>query len=282
MHIAVIGHFLRKYQYFPKEIMNENEIMIRPWRLGDTQGVCEVMREGVMDNVWPYYMLMVKKKLTFFIVLVAASFVHWCWADSIMFTLIALFGIYLTLYFMLLLLGQFYYYYSCTDLCDISKSFFSSELSNFWVAEICEKLRPGDETEANGTIDSGDTTKTNNIIVGIIAVVPKTPDFCYNSNMAVAHEGPGQGKVAWLRRLAVLHHYRGLGVAKKLVEETISFCHHKDFDRIDLITTEGQVASQKLWKKMGFQCVDFKAYRYFKFVKIWTYEFSLDLHVKKD
>ncbi|ESP01243.1 hypothetical protein LOTGIDRAFT_86670, partial [Lottia gigantea] len=60
-------------------------------------------------------------------------------------------------------------------------------------------------------------------------------------------------KVAWLRRMAVLRQFRGLGIAKSLIKEAIVFSRTHKYSSIELITTEVHKSARNLYERMGFQ-----------------------------
>ena len=217
---------------------------IRPWRDGDQEQCMSVLREASWSNVWPSFLLTIKKRwFTQITVMIAAPTYLYTYSVSV-FLLTILLVIFTTL--LAQILGNLYYIFvHLKDMKEVQKEYFSNPDCCFWVAEIkAEDVPP--------------------LIVGTIAIVRK--------------RSSSDTKVAWLRRMAVLNQFRGMGIAHVLVAKAIQFSKKRNYDKITLITTEVHKAARSLYIRMGFQCRDFRPFSYVGgWIKIWTYEMEFDL-----
>ena len=229
---------------------------IRPWSPADTPTVRKIMKSGIIDNIQPAFVTYCCKStfiaLTFASSILISAIIQgspmpnaklFFWS-----TAVAL-AIFVLTYSLLMVAGLLYFHLFCRDLDDIGAEYMKAGRSHFWVAEL------------------------DQAIVGIVALVDTAAKRCDNSNMTKFHDR----RVAWLRRLAVVKDYRRCGVAQALVDECVKYCHRNDFDSIQLITTEMQEASMRLFKRLNFTLLSFKPYQYAKVVTVWTYEFIYNL-----
>ena len=215
---------------------------VRPWRKGDTEQCIRVLREASWSNVWPSFMLTIKKKwfsqITVFIAVGCYVLSH----SLVLFLFSILVVVFLTL--LIQIFGNmFYIYYHLRDMYNVEKEYFENKDSCFMVAEVeFDEIPP--------------------VIVGTVAIVRR----------------PSDNKTAWLRRMAVLNQFRGYGIGQLLVGKAIQFSNWRNYKKIMLITTEVHKAARTLYTKMGFRCTNYKPYSYVGgWVKIWTYEMEYDL-----
>ena len=217
---------------------------VRPWRRGDSEQCMRVLKEASWSNVWPSFMLTIKKKwFSQITVFIAVG----CYLITNNLALL-LFSILLVVFLTLLMqiFGNVYYiYFHLRDMNNVEKEYFGDKDSCFFVAEVeFEEIAP--------------------MIVGTIAIVRR----------------PSDHKTAWLRRMAVLNQFRGYGIGQLLVGKAIQFSSQRNYEKIMLITTEVHKAARALYTKMGFECMHYKPYSYIGgWIKIWTYEMEFDLTV---
>ncbi|UCD01876.1 MAG: bifunctional helix-turn-helix transcriptional regulator/GNAT family N-acetyltransferase [Promethearchaeota archaeon] len=68
-------------------------------------------------------------------------------------------------------------------------------------------------------------------------------------------------KVAQLRWLLVEPHERNKGIGKKLLQEALSFCRNRGYNKIILGTFSDLLIARRLYSKNGFQLIEFKSHR---------------------
>jgi len=217
-------------------------VSVRTWEEKDGENVRAVLKEAAYSHVWPGFMLTLNrqwfKMLTMAVTVVVVSYTK---------SAGVYFGTVLTIVAMAhlahLVTAIFYIYGPpLKEMLKVTDVYINNEDCNFWVAE-----------------DSN-----NHQIVGTIAIVKK--------------ECPGDSKVAWLRRMAVLKSHRGSGIGKQLVKTAVEFCRNRGYEKVELITTEVHESARNLYLKEGFVCKGFKPYLYLNgWVKIWTYEFEYEI-----
>lgn len=227
-------------------------VIVRPWCPKDEMGVWKVLKDGSFSNVRVSFCLVLKKRVTSVVVVGVGSLAlgySGCFAAALLTVVVTLCGLYTVMWLITLM---YLYGPPLWDMKNVAKSYFSDEDSGFWVAELEGR------------------------VVGTIAIVKRQRGKC-------AREKPlgniaNDEKVAWLRRMAVLRDCRGRGVAKSLVEMAVQFCESREYDKVELITTEVHQAARKLYEKCGFTCTAYLPHKYWKgLVRIWTYEYELPL-----
>lgn len=205
--------------------------------------VWNVLRDASFSQIWPAYSISLRKKWLQCLVILLALGVRYTQRSLIL----AILTIPLLLLIILLLqcAAALYYFYGppLWDIRHVFRIYCSHPDCQFWVAELTGAPHTSCRTE----------------FVGTVAIVRKNVE-----------DGK---KVAWLRRMAVLGTHQRNGIAENLIATVVKFCKERDYDRIELITTEIQHAARKLYTKLGFTCVAYKPYKYmFGLVRIWTYE----------
>lgn len=234
----------------------ESVVVVRPFKSGDEDGVWNILKEGSYSNINASFGVFLKK--TPFLG-IGLSLLVVGYAVGVSFpTLLFLACLGLLAVYLLTIASALIYLYgsSLSDIKDIQKYYFQSPDHHFWVAEY--------EGQIAGTI----------AIVRKLSHLQGSPDAKQNANSPDYKSV----KVAWLRRMAVGKNFRRLGIAKKLVNETIPFCKDKEYSSIFLITTEVHHAARALYSKLGFQLLGRKPYRYMKeMVTVMTYEFEMTL-----
>ncbi len=69
---------------------------------------------------------------------------------------------------------------------------------------------------------------------------------------AIAHRGEALAQLRWvLARPEV----RGIGLGRRLVEQSVDYCREQGIERIYLETTDGLEASRRLYDSLGFRLV---------------------------
>ena len=92
--------------------------------------------------------------------------------------------------------------------------------------------------------------EVNGRVIGMVALVSESD-----------HEesfGKPRAAVGRLRRMAVLPEFRRLGVAKKLLNELLSYAKKIGYKHVVLLTTSAQEAALRFYPKHGFQLVSKK------------------------
>ncbi|XP_069832351.1 probable N-acetyltransferase camello [Dendropsophus ebraccatus] len=103
--------------------------------------------------------------------------------------------------------------------------------------------------------------ESNGRVVGMVGVVPRSSE------------------VMLLRRLSVAKDKRHQGIANALCHKVIDFARQRSFKALTLETSMVQVASHKLYEKLGFQKTDVRVFpslfgRFANF-SVLTYEYKL-------
>lgn len=248
-------------------------VVVRPWQRADQEGASAVLREGSFSNLWPSFRIALLRPATLGIALliVGIGFITDAGILLILLSLLCL----LSLVYLACLAATVYFFYgpNFNDMKRVDTTYFDCPDNHFWVAEV------------------------DDLIAGTIAVVRKDPEndaaaaykakqleTSLSDDVKTRHSHSLQNateiapKVAWLRRMAVKHKFRGHGIAKQLVKAVINFCQSRDYDIIHLITTEVHQPACALYKSMGFEQKAFKPYKHLGgLVSVWTYEFQMDL-----
>jgi len=117
-------------------------------------------------------------------------------------------------------------------------------------------------------------------IVGTIAIVNRADDgktICINKvetertlNVRCV------ARTAQLRRMAVLPAFRGMGIARALIQTTVEFCREHRFTRIFLITTWVHTRARSLYEQYGFRCIASPTFSgcLGQITRLWTYEYE--------
>ena len=238
---------------------SQHLISVRRWSPGDGTGVWDVLCDGSFSLINSTFRVCLRKRLanaifiTIFIICLILQVPFKCAVLAV--------GTYIFVLYIFSVLGAYVYLYGSTlnDIKDIAVSYFEHSGQHFWVA-VCD----------------GE-------IAGTIAIVKKTtplkgsPQDLYETSH-FEENIDDQFQVAWLRRMAVKRKFRGLGIARKLVREAISFCKQSNYNQIFLITTEVHDAARSLYSKLGFHLSAVVPYRYmYGFVTVKTFEYIMDL-----
>lgn len=227
--------------------MEDVSFVIRPLKVEDVDKVMVVLRNAAFSNILPGVrcafrgntMQLVTASLLLIVFLVSWSFWTIFVCAAILVSVVYIFNV----------VVAFIYAYGppLYDMRDVHRNYMSDPKTRFWVVEI---ILGKDQS--------------NSDIAGCIAIVNK-----YENKQSVA----------WLRRLAVKTQYRGYGFAKALVKTAMEFCKEQKYDKIDLITTDVHDAARELYRKMGFECLGLKLYKYYSgLVQIWTYEYTYHIN----
>lgn len=228
------------------------DIKIRSWRASDTEAIWSILKEGSYSNIKSTFFILLRRthvRGIILLILGAGLFGGYSPLDLFLLTVLCV-GF---LYFVSFLSAVVYLYGPyLSDMYNIEQYYFSQIDHYFWVAEC------------------------NGEIAGTIGIVRKVSEI---QDMNIDHPpDQAEASVAWLRRMVVKKKYRGLGIAKRLVEESMRFCRNRGYTFIFLITTEAHHAARALYSKMGFVLTACKPYRYFRgLVVIETWEYSLRL-----
>ena len=233
------------------------ETSVRQWLPGDEQGVWNVLKDGSYSLVSSTFKIGLQKSATKTFIFIFMCFIFLL--QLTIYQIIIAVLLYFIIVYFISILGAIIYLHGSTlvDLEDMNKSYIEDPDNNFWVA-VCDG-------EIGGTI----------------AVIKKdfpprgSPQALIRNYQKLSK---WDEKVAWLRRMAVSRKFRGYGLAKKLVSETISFCKKRGYKKIFLITTEVHDAARKLYSKSGFKLCAVKPYKYmYGLVTVKTFEYEMYL-----
>lgn len=218
-------------------------INIRPIETKDTYQVRKLLQDANLSLVWTGFCLASQKSSISALALCCAISIY-IWSRSILWVCAVVVAVYGSLYFILRAFVLFMWMGpAITDLEDVCSTYQTDPRTNFWVA-----------VDTNNRSDCGQSR-----IVASIAITQR-----------------GNPHVAFLRRVAVDQSYRRLGIARKLVKCAMDFCVAKNYDAIELVTTEAQNPARRLYEEEGFVYVKTKyLYRCFA-----MHHFSLDLKKK--
>ena len=236
------------------------EVIIRPWQPCDDDAVWSVLQEGSHSNINSTFLLCLKKPvlraLGIMVILIGLA------NGLSTLALIPCFIFGIGVIYALSIVSSYVYLYSTTlsDIKDIQKTYFSHPDNHFWVAEC------------------------DNKIVGTVAIVkkydPSIDAYYPSTNRDTLGFVLHHKKIAWLRRMVVRNKFRGMGIAKCLLNESLEFCKRHNYHGVFLITTEVHHAARSLYLNAGFELIAIKPYKYLKgLVNIRTYEFFLPLWV---
>ena len=221
------------------------QISIRPFQLEDQDGVFRVLRDSNYHNLTLAFRMNITGPTFQALVVVVVALAIYT-SKSIVYSLIAVtlcFGVVAVLH----LIGSLYYLHGTPleDVRNVKNVYFEDADCHFWVAEVISSTAP------------------RRRIVGTIAIVRR-----YER----------EGKVAWLRRLAVLKNFRRRGIAKQLIVATMQFCKHREYSVIELHTTSIHQTARALYIRLGFECTSYTPYRLMGgLVKIPMYVFQFKL-----
>lgn len=132
------------------------------------------------------------------------------------------------------------------ELGNIPRVYMSSNSTGFWVAEAFEPSFMNQEpsqfnyhifTENDFKRRNIDTGNLRRTLVGTVGIVRST----------------SSEDSAWLRRMSVKSKYQHKGIAKALLNEAIQFCSEKEYQGIELTTSEWHDNARILYVKKGFQ-----------------------------
>jgi len=224
------------------------EISIRPFELEDQDGVFRVIRDANYNNFFLAFYANATGTM-FQILTVAIAALSFYALKSIVWSLVAVtscFGLLMVLH----IVGSLYYLYGSplADVRNVKNVYFEEDDCHFWVAEAMS------------------STVARRRIVGTIAIVRR-----YDRS----------GKVAWLRRMAVLKKFRKKGIAKKLIETTLQFCKNRDYTAVQLQTTSIHQTARSLYMKLGFECINYRPTPYLFLqglvhIPMYEFEFKFD------
>ncbi|CAL1526112.1 unnamed protein product [Lymnaea stagnalis] len=237
---------------FVNMIQSNSKIKIRSWKLSDSEDVWTVLKEGSFSNINSAFILCLRKLFVRGISTILFGLGIWNGFSPLTFVFLAILGI--ILIYLVCFIGTLVYLYVSylQDIKNMKEYYFDKQDHHFWVAEY--------NGEIVGTI-------------GIVQKVSQLPGSPFND-----HTEANIKKVAWLRRMAVKNKFRGMGIAKLLVNKTIEFCVEQNYDGIFLITTEVHHAARALYARMGFHLAACKPYKYLKgLVVVETFEFIMNL-----
>lgn len=223
-------------------------LKIRPFEAKDTDQVIKLLQDANLSLVWTGFCLAARKPTVSALIICCAISVY-VWTKSVLFLVAVPITVYGLLYFILRSIVIFLWKGpAIVDLQDVQNSYQSDPRTNFWVA-----------------VDEGQNSCRGNassyIVIASIAITQK-----------------GKPNVAFLRRVAVSQEYRRLGIARKLVKHAIHFCLVKNYDAVELVTTEAQNPARKLYEEEGFVYVK-TTYLYKCFA---MHLFSLNLEAKRN
>lgn len=224
-----------------------NEISIRPFELEDQDDVFRVICDAnYYNHLLAFYANATGTIFQIFTVLVAA--LSFYTLKSIVCSLVAVTSC-VGLLMVLHVAGSLYYLYGSplADVRNVKTVYFENADCHFWVAEALSPTEP------------------RRRIVGTIAIVRR-----YDRS----------GKVAWLRRMAVLKKFRQKGIAKKLIMTTLQFCKNREYAVVKLKTTGLHQTARSIYMKLGFECINYNPTPYLfllGLVQIPGFEFQFKL-----
>ena len=225
---------------------NPTIILIRPYQPKDNGGIHEVITEGTMSTVKPFFLQSLMREI-FFQSIIAVSAVMFILVGVPFYWLTASIPLVACSFYVIIWIAHYYKaHYLHPDLNEIEKTYMSTNTC-FYVAEAFgpipslqrRKRNPPafvNEMEFESMVRAG-TISNSGQIIGTIAITR-------DKTSAV---------IAWLRRMAVKKEWRQLGVGTKLLETVIKFCNQKSFVAIELVTTECHEGGRKLYEKHGFE-----------------------------
>ncbi|KAK6179687.1 hypothetical protein SNE40_011992 [Patella caerulea] len=218
-----------------------DDLIIRTWCQKDDSETKQVLRDGSYSNIIPWCKIRLKKLSTFTFINVLTASVYFYFQNVYAIPITVILNILVV--YLLTSLGTLYYLYGppLYDMNNVKEVYLNSEDTHFWVAEV------------------------NGHVAGTIAIVRSESD-----------DNETQ-KVAWLRRLVVHRNYRGMGIARKLVSTTQTFCKNCNYTHIKLLTTEVHEPARNLYESMGFKLRNYYCKYLNGLVPVWSYDYIYNI-----
>ena len=197
------------------------DVVIREFKITDLQDCREMFTQG-MEQLISLIARVVFPKYVLFLsawsVLVFVLAAAFQWTSTIFLFYIFTCVILLALLYLNLYMECWNFIDSClaTDLKDIGKSYMSNNSCRMLVAEW------------------------NGKVVGMVGLI---------------HGESHKPGVAELQRMSVSPACRKMGIARKLLDELLSYAREKRFEKLVLTTTSEQTPAIQLYKKYGFKLI---------------------------
>ncbi|XP_075216749.1 N-acetyltransferase family 8 member 3-like [Lycorma delicatula] len=228
------------------QIIMERFIVIRDYKPGDESQCYEVVKEGTMSTVNAAFVAGLTREITFQIMVLASAVMFIFLGIPIGFCLGSIPGVIVFMYFCVWSGHKYKAVEMSQDLSNIPRVYMSSDYTGFWVAEAYEPvLMINDRSLVKYTFLNEEEFKKKDLsrgsyfkkIVGTVAITrSKVSEDC-----------------AWLRRMAVTRDYQCKGIASALLNEVLKFCHEKNYNGVELVTTECHDVAREFYVKKGFE-----------------------------
>lgn len=196
----------------------DNDILIRPFQPGDQQQCVELFTMGMEQLIGLVTQVVFPRYLRYALMLVVIAILpsvtlsSWILPGVLLVCLIALAALYVDVY---MECWKFINHCLNTDLRDIQKSYMMSTGSQMVVAEFEGK------------------------VVGMVGLIH------------LENHARGSREVE-LQRMSVSTELRGLGIARKLLDNVCHFAKEANYEKIVLSTTSAQKPAIRLYKRYGF------------------------------
>lgn len=219
-------------------------IVIRYYKPGDEFQCREIVKEGAMATVNNAMFSLIE--ITFQMVVLTTAVMFIFFGSSFVACMCSIPLVIAFMYFCIWSGHMFKALELTQDLGNIPRVYMSSDSTGFWVAEAFEPFSMNqDATQFNYEIFTENDLKQRNIdtsnlrrtLVGTLGIV----------------KSDSSEDCAWLRRMSVKSKYQHKGIAKALLNEAIQFCSEKDYQCIELTTSEWHDNARSLYVKKGFQ-----------------------------
>lgn len=167
-----------------------------------------------------------------------------------------------------------------SDLNNIRNTYMSDPDCGFWVAEVYDVA---EATELDRFMNKQKKVEYQFMTEELFK--KKEPDVknlkCRIVGTVAITKSMQNPNNAWLRRMAVRKEYQRRGIAGNLLEEVINFCTERDYNGIELVTTECHHKARELYYKRGFEAEHTYFKSYFN-VRQPMYQFFMNLKKVKD
>lgn len=218
-------------------------VVIRDYKPGDEMQCRDIVKEGTMATVNSAFFSTIEVTFQVMVLTTAVMFIFF--GLPFTFCLCAIPGV-ISFMYVCVWSGHLFKGLEMTqDLGNIPRTYMSSDSTGFWVAEAYEPFfmdrDPSSYKYEILTLNKLnqkciDTSSYRKSLVGTVGIV-----------RSLSAEDS-----AWLRRMAVKPKYQKMGIAKALIDEALQFCCEKDYQGVELVTSEWHERARNLYLKKGF------------------------------